>query len=51
MGQVHLGFGLEDVEQLLLTAGLQLPMVHPLPPEPAAKGPALFLATAHRTGA
>ncbi len=51
MGQAHLGFGLQDVEQMLLTAGFDSPKVHPLPPEPDAKGPALFLATARRASA
>ena len=48
MEQQHLGFGVSDVEQMLLTAGLRTPAVHPHPPHPPPKGPALFLATAQQ---
>jgi ArsR family transcriptional regulator len=48
MGQTRLGFDAKEIEKLLEGAGLTSPMVRPLPPEPGAKGPALFLATASR---
>jgi ArsR family transcriptional regulator len=48
LGQTRLGFAPEDLTQLLYSAGLKQITVHPLPPEPNAKGPALFLATASR---
>jgi ArsR family transcriptional regulator len=46
LGQTRLGFEPVELEQLLVEAGLSSAAIHPLPPEPAAKGPALFLATA-----
>ncbi len=48
MGQTRLGFDPRDLEKLLTDAGLASPTIRPLPPEPNAKGPALFLATATR---
>jgi SAM-dependent methyltransferase/DNA-binding transcriptional ArsR family regulator len=48
MGQTRLGFDPAELESLLQGAGLRNPIVRPLPPEPAAKGPALFLAIATR---
>jgi ArsR family transcriptional regulator len=47
-GQQHLGFAPDDVQQMMSTAGLAHPHVTPLPPEPNAKGPAIFLAVASR---
>ena len=46
LGQVHAGFEPRQMTQLLGDAGLGDASVHPLPPAPDAKGPALFLATA-----
>lgn len=46
MGQYHRGFGPAQVQHELQTAGLASESCRPLPPEPQAKGPALFLATA-----
>lgn len=48
MGQLWPGFSLNDVRTALHEAGLTPSIVRPLPPEPQAKGPALFLATATR---
>ncbi|HEX8911718.1 MAG TPA: metalloregulator ArsR/SmtB family transcription factor [Humisphaera sp.] len=47
-GQVAMGFAPEVVAGAMAEAKLVNPTVRPLPPEPAAKGPALFLATATR---
>lgn len=44
MGQRHLGFSPRQIRQWLAGAGLADVTVHPLPPEPQAKGPALFVA-------
>ena len=46
MGQRHRGFSPEQMTRWLSAAGLRDAIVHPLPPEPQAKGPALFVATA-----
>src|SRR5688500_1418316 len=46
LGQQCLGLDIETVKQMLTTAGLTSPACRPLAPEPEAKGPALFLATA-----
>ena len=46
MGQLHSGFDPGTFADELRAAGLNDPTVHPLPPEAAVKGPALFLATA-----
>ena len=46
MGQTRLGFDPKEIETLLLAAGFKSALIRPLPPEPFAKGPALFLATA-----
>jgi ArsR family transcriptional regulator len=48
MGQTRLGFDADELKQLLATTGLKQITVTPLPPEPNAKGPALFLATASK---
>ena len=48
LGQTRLGFDAKELEQLLADAGFAHATVRPLPPEPNAKGPALFLATATR---
>ncbi len=45
MGQRHRGFALDQMRGLLETAGLASVRVLPLPPEPDAKGPALFVAS------
>ena len=46
MGQRHRGFSTEQMSALMAAAGLREPRVVPLPPEPQAKGPALFAASA-----
>ena len=50
LGQTRLGFDAKELEQLLSQAGFAstATKIRPLPPEPNAKGPALFLATAVR---
>lgn len=48
MGHVWLGFGAEQIARLMESAGFEAVRVHALPPAPAAKGPALFAATARR---
>ena len=50
MEQQHRGFESEAVEKMLTEAGFERCAVRPLPPEPNAKGPALFLATAAKPG-
>jgi ArsR family transcriptional regulator len=47
-GQQSLGFEPQRIEVMLREAGFGAPAVRPLPPEPQAKGPARFLATAGR---
>ena len=44
MGQRAAGFEPPQVEQLMREAGFTMTTSRPLPPEPQAKGPALFLA-------
>jgi ArsR family transcriptional regulator len=46
MGHVWLGFGLEQLNTLLSDAGFEAVRVVPLPSNPDAKGPALFVASA-----
>ena len=48
MGHVWLGFSEEQMKKMLTTAGFTRVKVHALPPATAAKGPALFAATATR---
>jgi ArsR family transcriptional regulator len=48
MGQVHAGFAPQYIQRQLRQARFGDVLVQPLPPEPCAKGPALFLATARR---
>jgi SAM-dependent methyltransferase len=48
MGQLRLGFDLQEMEAQLGTAGLDDIRVRSLAPDPEAKGPALLLATATR---
>lgn len=48
MGQSSLGFDPPDLEKLLGATGLTHVACRALPPEPQAKGPALFLATADK---
>jgi ArsR family transcriptional regulator len=49
MGQSRLGFAPEDLQKAFALAGLEAVRVRPLPPEAAAKGPALLLATASKS--
>jgi len=46
MGHVWLGFSDEHLRQLVTDSGFEAPRVVTLPPDAAAKGPALFVATA-----
>ena len=46
LGQTRLGSDGRELEQLLAAAGFSNVLVRPVSPEPNAKGPALFLATA-----
>jgi ArsR family transcriptional regulator len=46
MGHVWLGFGDDQMRRLLEQAGFAHVAIHPLPPAPEAKGPALFAASA-----
>lgn len=48
MGHVWLGFGADQLSGLLAAAGLGRIRIVPLAAQPAAKGPALFVATAVR---
>lgn len=48
MGQHWTGFEIDTLTQWLTAAGMAQPRVHPLAPEPQAKGPALLLARALR---
>lgn len=50
MGHVWLGFSRDQTALLLAGAGLAVERIAPLPPDPDASGPALFVATAMRTG-
>lgn len=51
MGHVWLGFETTQMEDWLGDAGFETTRVVPLPPDPQAKGPALFAAVARRPGA
>lgn len=48
MGHVWQGFAAEDMGRWLESAGLDRFRYHPLAPDPAARGPALFAAAARR---
>jgi ubiquinone/menaquinone biosynthesis C-methylase UbiE/DNA-binding transcriptional ArsR family regulator len=48
MGHVWLGFSEEHMHRLLGAAGFESARVVPMPTEPAAKGPALFVASARK---
>jgi ArsR family transcriptional regulator len=48
MGHVWLGFGDEQARKLLAAAGFTDARIVPLPADPQAKGPALFVASARR---
>ena len=48
MGQEGFGFEPEELKSLLEAAGLEKAACHELPLEPAARGPALLLATGTR---
>jgi ArsR family transcriptional regulator len=51
MGHAWLGFAPDDLAGLLGDAGLGEPRIVPLPPDPRARGPALFVARACRGAA
>lgn len=44
-GHLHQGFSRDDLERLATAAGLDLASWHPLPADPDAQGPLLFVAT------
>lgn len=46
MGQIHRGFGADQLSDWFAQAGLHQPTCRPLPPSPEATGPALIHATA-----
>ncbi len=46
MGHVWLGFGDRQIRRLVAAAGFEAVRLHALPPDPRAKGPSLFVATA-----
>lgn len=48
MGHLWLGFAGEQIGEWLAAAGFGAPRIVPLPPDPEAKGPNLFAATATR---
>jgi ArsR family transcriptional regulator len=48
MGHVWLGFSRAQIDAWLAAAGFEAVRVQPLPPAPAAQGPALFVAGARR---
>jgi SAM-dependent methyltransferase len=48
LGQARLGFAPDELARALGAAGLASPTIRPLPPEPGARGPALFIATARQ---
>jgi hypothetical protein len=48
LGQAGMGFAPASLRALAHRAGLNGVHVTTLPPDPEARGPALFLATAHR---
>jgi ArsR family transcriptional regulator len=50
-GQQRLGFDPEEMTSLIRSAGFSPDHSAPLPPEPEAKGPALLMTSAARTGA
>src|SRR3954466_5630127 len=50
MGHVWLGFGRDQRQTLLATAGFERTRIVPLSPNPHAKGPALFVASGVRAG-
>ncbi|HWB54936.1 MAG TPA: metalloregulator ArsR/SmtB family transcription factor [Tepidisphaeraceae bacterium] len=50
LGQISLGFSPESLGSLLQNCSLTKINISPLPPEPDAKGPALFLAVAEQPG-
>jgi ubiquinone/menaquinone biosynthesis C-methylase UbiE/DNA-binding transcriptional ArsR family regulator len=49
MGHVWLGFSDDHIARLLGDAGFERTRIVPLPPDPRAKGPALFVATGVKT--
>lgn len=48
MGHVWLGFGEDTLQKMLVNAGFDRVRITALPPDPDAKGPALFVAAARR---
>jgi len=49
MGHVWLGFGEEQLRRMLMVNGFEAPRIVQMPADPAAKGPALFVASTTRT--
>ena len=50
LGQRNLGFSAEAMGELFAACGFADQKIRALPPQPEAKGPALFLATAEKIG-
>lgn len=48
MGHIWLGFGEEELAGLMQNAGFHTPRRRTLPPDPAARGPVLFVAVAEK---
>jgi SAM-dependent methyltransferase len=48
LGHARAGFDAADLSTMLSAAGLAAAAVHPLPPDPGARGPALLVASAER---
>jgi ArsR family transcriptional regulator len=51
MGHIWLGFGEDQIRRMLTTGGFDDPRIVPMPADPDAKGPALFVASAKKSGA
>lgn len=51
MGHKHLGFGASELKSLVVSSGLEMVRLMPLPRHPDAKGPGLFLAVAKKMNA
>ena len=49
MGHVWLGFAEEQLRRLLTVNGFDAPRVIQMPADPAAKGPALFVASSTKS--
>jgi ArsR family transcriptional regulator len=50
MGHVWLGFGEDQIRRMVTTGGFDDPRIVPMPTDPDAKGPALFVASTRKLG-